>query len=135
MTRGRPLRAEERELIEAARGALRRGYRSQRHTVAAAVRTGSGHVYVGLNLEGIHGPCAEPVAIGAAVTAGDREFTSMVAVGKAKSGYPVLSPCGTCRQLLRDYAPEAEVIVRYPSGRLARLTAEESLPASFRTFG
>jgi hypothetical protein len=38
-------------------------------------------------------------------------------------------------QRLLDYAPKAEVLVRFPNGRVARLTAEESLPAAFRTFG
>lgn len=86
-------------------------------------------------MEGIHGPCAEPVAIGAAFTAGDRELDSIVAVSNGNPAYPVISPCGNCRQLLLDYAPKAEAIVVFPGGRIARLTAEESLPASFRTFG
>jgi cytidine deaminase len=135
MTSGRPLRAKDLKLIEAARDALRRGFRDHRHSVAAAVRTRSGRIYLGLCVEGIHGPCAEPVAIGAAITAGDSLIESMVAVVGPGRTYPVLSPCGNCRQLLLDYAPKAEVLVRFPNGRVARLTAEESLPAAFRTFG
>lgn len=135
MVVGRPLRAKDKALIEAARAALRRGYRAQRHTVAAALRVSSGRIYLGLSIEGIHGPCAEPVAMGAAFTAGDRELESIVAVSNGDSAYPVLSPCGTCRQLLLDYAPRAETIVAFPGDRIARLTAEESLPGAFRTFG
>jgi len=135
MTAGRPLRAKDLKLIEAARDVLRRGSRDDRHSVAAAVRTRSGHIYLGRCVEGIHGPCAEPVAIGAAITAGDSLIESMVAVTGSGRTYPVLSPCGNCRQLLLDYAPKAEVLVRFPNGRVARLTAEESLPAAFRTFG
>lgn len=135
MALGRRLRTKDRELIEAARDALRRGFKDHRHSVAAAVRTRSGQIYLGLSVEGIHGPCAEPVAMGAAITAGDTQIESMVAVTGPGSTYPVLSPCGNCRQLLLDYAPKAEVLVRLPNGRVARLTAEESLPAPFRTFG
>ncbi len=99
------------------------------------MRARSGRVYVGLCVEGIHGPCAEPVAIGAAITAGDPDLTSMVAVAGRGRRMQVLSPCGNCRQLLLDYAPRAEVIVRFSNGRVARLTAEESLPGAFRLFG
>jgi cytidine deaminase len=132
--RGRPLGPKDRALVRAAERTLRRGYDRDRHTVAAAVRTRSGAVYVGLNLNGIHTPCAEPVALGAAVTHGDRDVELMVAVYKDGARYGVLSPCGTCRQLLLDYAPHGSVIVRFPSGRVARLSADESLPAAYRTF-
>ncbi len=135
MPGGRPLRAKDRTLIQAAQDALRRGFKKNRHTVAAAVRAASGRIYLGLSVEGIHGPCAEPVAIGAAVTAGDSKIETMVAVSSNGRAYNVLSPCGNCRQLLLDYAPEAEAIVVFQEGRLARLTAEECLPGSYRTFG
>ena len=132
---GRPLRVKDHQLIEEARGALRRGFAPVRHTVAAAVRTRSGKVYLGLSVEGIHGPCAEPVALGAALTAGDPEIESMVAVSGPSRPYAVLSPCGTCRQLLMDYAPKAFALVKLRSGRVVRLTAEECLPGGYRTFG
>jgi len=135
MTLGRPLSALDRELIEAARGALRGGFLKDRQGVGAAVRTRRGGIYVGLNFEGIHSPCAEPVAIGAALTAHDTAIDSMVAVRAAGRSFPVLSPCGNCRQLLLDYAPKATVIVRFPSGKVARITAEESLPGAYRSFG
>ncbi|HTP55357.1 MAG TPA: cytidine deaminase [Thermoplasmata archaeon] len=135
MTLGRPLTALDRELVEAARDALRGGFLRGRQGVGAAVRTRRGRIYVGLNFEGIHTPCAEPVALGAALTAHDTEIESMVSVRVAGRRFPVLSPCGNCRQMLLDYAPNATVIVRFPSGRVARITAQESLPGAFRTFG
>lgn len=127
---GRALRAEDRALIAAAQELLRQRYDEDRHTVAAAVRTRRGAVFRGVNIEGIHTPCAEPVALGAAVAAGDREFVSMVAVCRRGKQYPVLSPCGNCRQMLFDYAPHATVIVRFRHGRVARLTVAESLPGA-----
>lgn len=130
---GRALTRSDRALVRAAQAALRRGFDARHHGVAAAVRTRSGAVYLGLNVDGIHSPCAEAVAIGAAATAGDRDVESMVAVCRRGDQYPVLSPCGNCRQLLYDYAPNATVIVRFSNGRVARLRVEESLPAPFRS--
>lgn len=133
---GRPLTAADRSLVQAAEELLRRRYVAKRHTVASAVRTRSGSVYVGVNLNGIHSPCAEPVALGAAVTAGDRAFETMVAVQRrgTEPRYRVLSPCGNCRQLLYDYAPDASILVSFRGGRLARLSVTEGLPGAYATF-
>lgn len=135
MPLGRKLAREDLDLVHAAQYQLRRGYDKDRHSVAAAIRAGSGRIYFGLNVDGIHTPCAEPVALGAAITAGERVIRSMVAVRRRGDEYPVLSPCGNCRQMLFDYAPRGSVIVRFPNGRVARLSATEALPAPFSTFG
>lgn len=134
LPRGRPLSAADRALVRVAEDALRRGYVRDRHTVGAAVRTRSGTVYTGLNMNGLHSPCAEPVALGAAVTRGDREFETIVAVQRRGGRFPVLSPCGTCRQLFFDYSPRGSMIVRFTGGRVARLTAEECLPGAYHSF-
>jgi cytidine deaminase len=108
-----PITAQDEELIEAARETLRRGYRPGRHGVAAAVRCESERIYTGVNIEAIHGPCAEPVALGAAFANGERVIACMVAVVISdEEPYPVLSPCGNCRQMLLDYCPDAAVIYR-----------------------
>ena len=96
------------------------------------MRTRSGAVYLGINLEGIHTPCAEPVAVGAALTAGDPAIEAIVAVGKRGRTYPVLAPCGTCRQLLFSYAPKAYFLAPGRRGALRRLTAAASLPSAYR---
>ena len=123
------------ELIAAAAEVLRRNYRRTRHTVGAAVRTASGAVFTGVNLEGIHTPCAEPVAVGAAISAGESALAAMVAVSRRGPRYSLLPPCGTCRQLLLDYGPTAYVLVPDDAGRPVRLTATAALPYPFRTFG
>ncbi len=129
-----PLDAKDLELIEAARDVMRRNYVEDRYTVAAAVRTASGRVYVGVDVETTgYGPCAEPVAIGAAATHGEREFVSIVAVAGGDPGLPVLAPCGNCRQLLVDYAPDAMVIL--PQGdALVKARARDLLPLSYHRF-
>ena len=127
---GRPLNGKDRALIRAAEDALRRGFDAKHHDGAAAVRTRSGAVYLGFDIIGLHTPCAEPVAFGAAGTAGDRVIECMVAVCRLGRRIVVLSPCGSCRQMLFEYAPKASAIVRFASGRVARLTASECLPAT-----
>ena len=124
------INAQDEALIEAARKTLVRCYRDERHTVAAAVLCGSGKTYTGVNVESCgYGPCAEPIAIGAAITAGEMEFLAIVAVG----GNGVMSPCGNCRQLLLDYAPEAMVILLV-EGVVKKAKAQDLLPGPYTNF-
>ena len=118
----------DRELIEAARDAIRRNYDGVhfRFTVGAAVRCGSGRLYTGVNVYSLHGACAEQVAIGAAVTAGERVFTEIVAV-QGEDGQVLLPPCGNCRQMLSDYAPDCGVLL-HSGGELRKIPARELLP-------
>lgn len=126
----RPLAANDRSLIAAARDALRRRYRPHHHSVGAAVRTASGRVYAGINLDASpHGPCAEPIAMGAALTAGER-IVGIVAVTRSGARYRVLPPCGSCRQLLADYAPGAAVIT-VERGKVGTAKVADLLPAPY----
>ena len=128
------LDARDRELIEAATEVIRRNHREGRHSVGAAVRCASGKVYVGVDVETTaYGPCAEPVAIGAAVSHGERDFVSIVAVDGGDPAFAVLPPCGNCRQLLVDYAPDATVILP-EGGRLVKARARDLLPMPYRRF-
>lgn len=116
------------ELIEAAKRAIAPNYDPVRftHTVGGAVRCKSGRIYAGVNVYSIHGACAEQVAIGAAVTAGERGFECIVAV-RGRNGEEILPPCGNCRQLLSDYAPDCDVIMQ-DGGKLFKIPARELLP-------
>jgi len=126
-----PLDSKDQKLIEAARDVLRRNYQPARHTVGAAVLCSSGRVYTGINIEACgYGPCAEPIAIGAAFAHGERDILAIVAVCKRGNEYPVLSPCGNCRQLLVDYAPEAMVIFN-DSGKVWKTQARNLLPGAY----
>jgi cytidine deaminase len=129
------LDAEDQRLIEAARDVLRRNYRPIRHTVGAAVLCSSGRIYTGINVEACgYGPCAEPIAIGAAFTNGERDILAIVAVCKRGDEYPVLSPCGNCRQLLVDYAPGAMVIFDNggdEGGEVLKTQARNLLPGAY----
>ncbi|HPE16937.1 MAG TPA: cytidine deaminase [Oscillospiraceae bacterium] len=127
------LEQDDLALIEAARAAIRKNYDKTAclHTVGTAVRCANGNIYTGVNLYSIHGACAEQVALGAAVTVGERDFACIVAV-RGEMGEEILSPCGNCRQILADYAPRCAVIVRDGAGPV-KMPASELLPFAYRT--
>ena len=113
----------DRELIAAARDAIRQRYRNDWQEVGAALRTRDGRVVTGVNIDAYLGRmavCAEAVAIGRAITeAGDQGIETIVAVRHPKPDEPdqtiaVVSPCGSCREIICDYDSNARVIV--PNG-------------------
>src|SRR5256712_7698921 len=78
--------------------------------VGAAVQCKSGAVFVGSNIENIsYGLtiCAERIAIGSAVAAGEREFVAIAVV--ADTSEPIV-PCGACRQFLAEFAPDLIIV-------------------------
>lgn len=122
---------EDLELIAKAQKVIQSNYDQvhQNHTVGAAVRCKNGKIYVGVNVYSLHGACAEQVAIGSAITDGERDFDVMVAV-RGKEGEEIIPPCGNCRQILHDYMPDCEIIVPV-CGELKKIKAEELLPFSY----
>jgi len=111
------------ELIAAASEAISKRYRNDWQEVGAALRTRGGRVVTGVNVDAYLGRmavCAEAIAIGRSITeAGDNGIESIVAVRhprphEADQSIKVVSPCGSCRELIHDYDPKAQVIV--PNG-------------------
>jgi cytidine deaminase len=97
------------------------------HTVGCAILCKNGNIYKGVNCDGIHGSCAEFITIGIAISAGEREFDTIVAThDKALNG--VVSPCGNCRQMLYEYCPDIKVIVNDENGSLIKVKARDLLP-------
>lgn len=119
------------ELIAQAQNAIRLNYDevNYNHTVGAAVRCKNGKIYTGVNVYSLHGSCGEQVAIGAAVTQGEREFEAIVAV-RGKDGEEIVPPCGNCRQMLFDYVPECDVILLV-DGKEKKIKAKELLPFAY----
>jgi cytidine deaminase len=118
------LSKKDQELIEAARAAINSRYRDEWQEVGAALRTRSGKIFTGVNLDAYLGRmavCAEAVALGRLITEfGDAGIETIVAVRHPKPDekvqtVSVVSPCGSCRELIHDYAPKARVIV--PNGK------------------
>jgi cytidine deaminase len=113
----------DQELIAAATDAIKRRYRNDWQEVGAAFRARDGRVFTGVNLDAYLGRmavCAEAVALGRAITEfGETGIDTIVAVRHPEPTEPdqaivVVSPCGSCRELIWDYDRNARVIV--PSG-------------------
>lgn len=124
---------QDRELIRVALECLEKNFDDgvYNHTVGCALLCSDGKVYTGVNCDGIHGSCAEYITMGIAISDGQREFDTIVAVHeKAKNG--VLSPCGNCRQMLFEYCPNIKVIVNDDDGNLVKVKAADLLPFAWQ---
>jgi len=96
--------------------------------VGAALLDSDGKVFVGCNVENISFGltiCAERVALGAAIAAGSRTFTCIAIVSDSEE--PV-SPCGACRQVLAEFAPNLRIVSANLTGDRAELSLGELLP-------
>ena len=100
------------------------------HTVGCALLCKNGEIYKGVNCDGIHGSCAEYITMGIAISNGEREFDTIVAVHD-KAPNCVVSPCGNCRQMLFEYCPDIKVIVNDENGNLIKVTAKDLLPVAW----
>ena len=101
------------------------------HTVGAAIRCKNGEIYVGVNCDGIHGSCAEYIAIGTAISAGEREFDTIVAVHE-KAPNSLIPPCGNCRQMLLEYCPDVMVILNDEKGKKVKAKIGDLLPLAWQ---
>lgn len=99
--------------------------------VGAAVRTTSGKVYTGCNIESAsYGltVCAERVAIWKALSEGERNFSALAVVADTEELTP---PCGTCRQIIWEFARNAEIVFGNLSGAKEQFSMSELLPRAF----
>ena len=120
-------------LVDAARAARLRAYAPYSHfAVGAAVLDDAGRIHAGCNVENAaypQGLCAEATALVHMVMAGGRKVLAVAVVGDAPQ--PV-TPCGGCRQKLREFAAdEVPVLIADLHRVRARYTLGELLPASF----
>jgi cytidine deaminase len=120
-------------LFNAASAAQQRAYVPySRFRVGAALRGASGAIYAGCNVENAAYPvgnCAEASAIAAMILAGETRIAEALVIG---DGAGLCTPCGGCRQRLREFAPlTARVHVAGAEGLRRSFTVEELLPASF----
>lgn len=128
------------ELFERAFAVRQRAYAPySRFAVGAAIRTEDGQVFAGANVENASFPegwCAETSAIGqmisASVDAAGRRIAAVVVVADRVDGGIVCTPCGGCRQRLKEFTTAKTVIECVdPTGKGQRFTIAELLPASF----
>lgn len=119
-------------LKAAAASMLDRAYCPYSHfPVGAALECADGSVFTGCNVENAAYPagiCAERNAIFHAVSEGHTAFTRLVIAGR---GEDFCVPCGVCRQVMREFAPELEIICLNGAGEARTFTLPELLPYSF----
>lgn len=122
---------ERQALLDLANEARRRAYAPySNYPVGAALRTKSGRLFTGCNIENAaypQGMCAERVAIFKAVSEGEREFEALAVVTPSGG-----SPCGGCRQVMAEFGLETRVLIGDAEGRLLReVTVADLLPDAF----
>jgi cytidine deaminase len=118
-------------LIQAALGVRKRAYAPySNYLVGAAIMTKSGRIFEGVNVENAAYPttmCAERVAIFKAVSEGEKQFEA-IAVVTDNGG----SPCGSCRQVMAEFALDMVVFIADKDGKLLeKTTVAELLPDAF----
>ncbi len=122
-----------RSLRNVAEDARRNAYAPYSHFhVGAALRSSTGNVYGGANVENASfgvGICAERSALVAAVTAGERDFAELVLVSDATEP---AAPCGVCRQALSEFAPALRIVSHGMNGQTAEWSLADLLPHQFK---
>ncbi len=120
------------ELKAAAAAMLDRAYCPYSHfPVGAALECADGTVFTGCNIENAaYSPtiCAERTAVAKAVSEGHRDFVRIVVAGRCRD---FCVPCAVCRQVLRELAPDIEIICLNGAGEERVFTLPELLPHSF----
>jgi cytidine deaminase len=99
--------------------------------VGAAVRTAAGKIYKGCNLESAsYGltVCAERVAIWKALSEGEKNFVELAVVADTETLTP---PCGTCRQIIWEFAREATIVFANLRGKSELFHMSDLLPLAF----
>jgi len=122
---------EKQALIDLANTARQRAYVPySNYPVGAALRTMTGRIFTGVNVENAAYPqtmCAERVAVFKAVSEGEKEF-EVISVVTDNGG----SPCGGCRQVLSEFGLETIVLMADKNGKLIKeTTVRELLPEAF----
>ena len=122
---------EKQSLIDLANAARQRAYVPYSHyPVGAALRTKSGRIFTGVNVENAAYPqtmCAERVAIFKAISEGEKDF-EIISVVTDNGG----SPCGGCRQVMAEFGLDTLVLMADGSGKLVKeTTVKELLPEAF----
>ena len=119
------------ELLARAARARRAAYAPySRFAVGAALLARDGRVFTGCNVENAsYGltVCAERVAVLKAVSEGVRDFTALAVAGPR----PAVTPCGACRQMLAEFAPDLRIYWRGAGGRVVGRSLRRLLPEAF----
>ncbi|WP_344845542.1 cytidine deaminase [Celeribacter arenosi] len=127
--------APDETLIDAAKAIQDKAYAPYSNfKVGAAIRTPSGEVFTGVNVENAaypEGTCAEAGAIAAMIAAGQVKIAEVAVIGSSADPTP---PCGGCRQKLREFGgADVPVTMISRSGVTLTMTLDQLLPGAFST--
>jgi cytidine deaminase len=118
--------------VEAARAARAQAYAPYSGFAVGAAVLAGGRLFTGVNVENASSPlgmCAERNAVAAMVAAGKGRIDAVAVVA---AGEGIATPCGGCRQVLREFAPPGTpVLCEHVDGRHERFTVAELLPHAF----
>jgi cytidine deaminase len=124
--------ADKQAVIEAALAARRQSVAPfSKFFVGAAVETDGGNIFSGCNIESAsYGltVCAERVAIWKALSEGERNLIRLAVAADTETLTP---PCGTCRQIIWEFARNAEIVLVNPRGDRETLRMQDLLPRAF----
>ena len=126
--------AAERQAVEAARALIAERQAEGRHHVAASLIADDGRVFTFLNLESVLGQaarCAEPAALSAALSHPEPAVGIVFSCAVNRRG-EVLPPCGVCRELFLDLAPDIELAVPLDDGDFAVATLGALMPMPYK---
>ena len=131
-----PLESGDQAVYDAAAKVITQRFKEGCHHVGAAVRDVDGRIFSGVHLQGVIGEpavCAEKVAIGRAMTEGNRQIELSVAIRHPKQQETdgrlyVLPPCGSCRELIADYGSKETWVILELNGALFRARITDLLP-------
>jgi len=120
-------------LLQAATAVRERAYVPySRFKVGAAIRSTSGGVHVGCNVENVaypEGTCAEAGAIAAMIAAGDNRIAEVCVIADSPEPVP---PCGGCRQKIAEFADQSVVVTLCTTdGKSRTMTVADLLPGVF----
>ena len=123
----------DQRLFAAASAAMERAYAPySKFQVGAAILAGNGQIYSGCNVENAaypNGNCAEASAIAAMILDGQQQIREIAVIG---GGDLLCTPCGGCRQRIREFAAaDTKIHVCGPEGLRRTFTRDELLPESF----
>jgi cytidine deaminase len=120
------------ELREAAFAAMENAYAPySRFRVGAALRTATGEIFTGCNVENAaygEALCAERVAVSAAVAQGMRAFEEIAVASESDEPAP---PCGSCRQTMSEFAPDLKITGYAKNGKKVEWRLGDLLPEAF----
>lgn len=121
------------DLFDAAREAMRNAYAPySKFPVGAAILSDSGRIFAGANMENASYPegwCAETSALAHMVMAGERRIAEVAVVAEKM---PLITPCGGCRQRLREFgSPDTLIHLCDTNGMVETVTLADLLPKAF----